>query len=229
MPRDIDESRRPGWSAGRATTAGLATTWPAPAGIDHHWQPLGQAWRSAGAEPGFQPGWARVSWQESFLRFETLFMASAPGNRARGLNERTWELGDICEVFLEIPDTTDYIELHITPENQRLQLRWPTGGLERFRAGAAPLADFLVGDAGWVKSAAALGRGSWGAQAGIPATVLECAAFAAGTTLRAAVCRYDYDGRPDPVFSSTAPLREPSFHRRQDWQDLTLTAAALTG
>ncbi len=228
MPADDAGSRGPSWYAERVGQAGRSPERPSPAEIDDHWQPLVQAWRPAGLERGFQPGWARVSWAESFLRFETRFKASAPSNQARGLNERTGELGDICEVFLEIPGTTDYLELHITPENQRLQLRWPTDGLERFRAGAAPLADFLIADAGWVESATALASGHWSTEVLIPAAVLGCAAFTAGTALRAAVCRYDCDGRPEPVFSSTAPLRELSYHRRQEWQDLLLTEAPPT-
>ncbi|MSU66598.1 MAG: hypothetical protein EXS38_10965 [Opitutus sp.] len=228
MPADTAGSRGPSWHAARTSPTGRSTDRPSPADIDHHWQPLVQAWRPAGLEPGFQPGWARVSWDESFLRFEIYFKASAPSNRARGLNERTWELGDICEVFLGIPDTTDYLELHVTPENQRLQLRWRTDGLERFRAGAAPLADFLVADASWVESVTAIAQGYWFTEVVVPAAVLGCAAFAAGTALRAAVCRYDCDGRPEPVFSSTAPLRELSYHRRQDWQDLVLTEAPST-
>ncbi|MBL9214041.1 MAG: hypothetical protein JNG83_01055 [Opitutaceae bacterium] len=197
-----------------------------PASVDASWQPLVQGWRPDGPEPGFHPGWARVGWHGSFLRYDAVFVGAGAGNRARRLNERTWELGDICEVFLQVSGQPLYLELHITPENQRLQLLWPPDGLERFRRGEAPLANFQIDLGDWVRSAVHVAPDYWVAQALIPANVLGLPLFSAQLALDTTVCRYDYSGRPEPVYSATAPLTEPSYHRRHEWQRLVLEGGA---
>ncbi len=200
---------------------------PAPqeaGGVDETWRPLGQAWRRAGLEPGFNPGWARLRWQPSALEVETIFLGRNPRNRARKLNERTWELGDIAEVFVLAPDGRTYVEIHVTPENQRLQLRWPRDGLARFRAGTATLEDFLVSDPTWIASTTHLGSDFWSAHATIPFTALgldPAAPSAPGP--RVAICRYDCTRGGEPLLSSTAPLQEPNYHRVDDWPPLSLT------
>ena len=193
-----------------------------PATIDARWQPLVQGWRPAGPEPGFNPGWARIGWHGSFLRYDAVLAGRDFRNRARRLNERTWELGDICEIFLQVSGQPLYIELHITPENQRLQLLWPADGLERFRSGAAPLSNFTIDHGDWVQSAVHVAPDYWVAQALIPANVLGLPLFHPQLALDTTVCRYDHSGRPDPVYSATAPLTEPAYHRRQEWQRLVL-------
>jgi hypothetical protein len=195
---------------------------PAPASLGPDWQPLQQAWRTSGAEPAFQPGWARITWQDSALRYEVLFVGAKPRNRARQLNESTWELGDVCEVFLRGPDDPGYIELHVTPENQRLQLRWTPDGLGRVRCGELPIEQFMVSEPDWVESRVHVGADSWFVQAVLPVQRLGLLPLSAGARLRTAVCRYDCGDKPEPVLSSTAALREPSYHRRQDWHELLL-------
>lgn len=196
-----------------------------PLRVDDDWQPLEQAWRGGAPEPAFYSGWAQVHWSPDALHFSAIFIGSAQRNRARRLNERTWELGDICEVFLQGPADGPYLELHVTPENQRLQLLWPAGGVERFRRHEAPLDDFLVAQPDWVRSSTRVGPGFWAARVTVPWSCLGLEAGAA-PALRAAVCRYDYGGRTEPVWSSTAPLREANFHRPHEWQPLALLPAA---
>lgn len=191
--------------------------------IDDTWRPLGQPWRRDGLEPGFNPGWARLRWQDSALEVDAIFLGRNSRNRARTLNERTWKLGDICEVFLLAPAGRTYVELHVTPENQRLQLRWPRDGLTRFRAGTAALEDFLVSDPAWVTSTSHLGPDFWSVHATLPFSAVgidPAAPFAPG--LRVAICRYDCTRGGEPLLSSTAPLQEPNYHRVEDWPFLLL-------
>jgi len=195
---------------------------PDPA--DPQWKPLRQAWRVDGLESHFQPGWARVRWNETALLFDIVFVGRQPRNRARQLNERTWELGDIAEIFLQQEGSPEYIELHVTPENQRLQLRWTPEGFAAFRAQAATLEDFTIGDARWIESASQIGEKSWSVSARLPAAALQpgSAGLSRSSAWRGAVCRYDCTAGPDVTYSSTAPLRELSYHRREEWDRLEL-------
>src|SRR5204863_1077141 len=83
-----------------------------------------QAWLEA-EETGFLPATVRVGWREnSLLVFAELTDADV-FNGATKLNERTWELGDVFEMFLRSSNGQSYVEFHVTPNNQRLQLRYP--------------------------------------------------------------------------------------------------------
>lgn len=187
------------------------------------WRPLRQSWRSAGPAAGFRSGRARATWNARALTFTMLFRGRPAGNRARRLNERTWELGDVGEVFLQLSGAGGYWEFHVTPENQRLQLHWPAGGLAVFRAGRAAFEEFTLGPEAGLSSTATVWPDRWRATLTIPASVLGLAGFSSGQSLRAAVCRYDCAGSAEPVCSSTAPLLEPSFHRPAEWSVLTLS------
>ena len=209
------------WSAGPLGRSGDYPAIPTPADLGADWVELGQAWRAA-PEPGFNRGWGRIRWDEFGLHFEACFLQRAPANRATGLNQRTWEMGDIAEFFLQETATGRYLELHVTPENQRLQLVWPLGGLDRFRAGAARLDDFLVTDPHWVRSAAQVQLDHWTASAHVPFAGLGLKGSAQLPSLRAAVCRYDRSLGLE-LLSSTARLTEPNYHRHNEWTELRLT------
>ena len=85
--------------AGTATgteSASASTTAPAPGRIVNTiGMPLVRIPRGEGPEVGFQSGWARVSWSAMQLCWEAVFLTGRASNRARRLNERTWELGDV--------------------------------------------------------------------------------------------------------------------------------------
>lgn len=186
------------------------------------WMPLRQAWSRGGPEDRFQPGWARLRWWPEAFCIETVFCGSRPANRSTRLNQRTWELGEIAEVFLEEAGAGRYLELHITPENQRLQLLFRHGDIERFRAGEASLESFLVDDPHWVASETAIGAGFWAMRTILPASIFGGGPLATGRRFLGTFCRYDCDLPESPVFSATAPLAEPSYHRRVDWDEFEL-------
>ena len=72
-----------------------------PATVDDGWLSLRQAWRPNGNEEHFQPGWARIRWVPDAYWIDAIFCGGRAANRATRLNKRTWELGDVAEVFLE--------------------------------------------------------------------------------------------------------------------------------
>lgn len=198
-----------------------AVIWPAPADVTAEWRALDQAWRPT-REATFNPGWARVRWQPAGLDVAAVFVGRRQHNRARHLNDRTWELGDIFEFFLQAEGGARYLELHVTPENQRLQLLWPPEGLAEFRAGRATLQDFTVEDPAWVESAVHVTPEHWSVRVHVPFECLGLPRGEPGTPLRACVCRYDWTHGVEGL-SSTAPLREPNYHRRAEWTPLRLT------
>ena len=192
------------------------------------WQPLRQFWRSAGPEPAFQASWARITWQPEQLFYEVIFLGGGARNLARALNERTWELGDICEVFVELAGGPGYVELHVTPENQRLQLLWRPGQFEKFQAHPEFFSENTVSDLHWVRSFVFQNPSGWAASAILPATILGVERLAPTMSLRTAVCRYDCGSRAEPVLSSTAALTFPSYHRRAEWHRLALQSTPPT-
>jgi hypothetical protein len=198
----------------------------APSPADPEWKPLRQAWRPAGPEPRFQPAWARLRWNERGLLFDLVLTGPNPRNAARSLNERTWELGDIAEIFLQQAGSEEYFELHVTPENQRLQLRWTTAGFAAFRRDLALFPQFTVADPHWIESASVVRARDWSVSAYLPAAMLGLgtAALSAGTRLQGAVCRYDCT-TGEAVHSATAPLTEAAYHRRAEWDSIVLCPA----
>lgn len=193
-----------------------------PCAVDDQWVPLQQAWRPEGLESGFNPGWARIQHSPSALHFDVIFLGPKPSNRAVRLNDPTWEMGDVCEIFLQSGAQQRYVEIHITPENQRLQLEWPVDGLARWRRGEARFEEFTVTRADWVQSLSWPGPGFWTTQLTLPFSSLRLESRETRGDLRVAVCRYDYSRGTDFILSSTAFLSEPNYHRTDEWHRLQL-------
>lgn len=184
------------------------------------WLPLAQAWRQL-PQREFQAGWTRIERCGSGLRYDIIFVARSPQNRARRPSDPTWELGDVCEIFVQLEGHTEYVELHVTPENHRLQLRWTEASHEAFSAGAIPLEHALVSDPEWAITHSMVEAGHWRVSAFLPKRSLGLAAHVDGRlAFRTAVCRYDCESTGGPVLSSTAALRELSFHRLNEWTRL---------
>ena len=190
------------------------------------WKPLRQFWRPGGVEPNFQPGWARIAWQPEWLFYEAIFLGGGARNRARALNERTWELGDIGEIFVALAGGPGYVELHVTPENQRLQLLWRPGQFGKFQADQRTFAENTVANPDWVRSAVFQNEAGWSVGVILPAAIFGVERLAPTLSLRTAVCRYDCAARAAPVLSSTAALTAPSYHRRDEWHSLALQSTA---
>lgn len=190
---------------------------------------LHQAWNPT-PESGFHPGVVQLFVDTSALHVFAAMNDHHIENRADGFNQRTWETGDVFEIFLQTePDT--YFEFHVTPENRNLFLRWTSALFEQHRKSGEKGGSFqqaLIGDPRFLRSETTVDEGArqWTVAAEIPFANLGIDPFAgASATSRPgrkfAFCRYDAD--PDaeaPVLSATAPFSQPSFHDRSAWHDL---------
>lgn len=185
--------------------------------------PLRQAWHRGPAASPFRSGWFLLRWNAAGMIVDSVFASPRPRNAARTLNEHTWELGEVTETFLEEDGADTYAEVHVTPENQRLQLRFPHGGIDALRAGKQRLESFLISDPAWVESQTWIRPGFWAARLLLPPSFFSPGFLRAGSVFRGTFCRYDCADAGEPVLSATAPLAEPSYHRRQDWQTFRLS------
>jgi len=123
-------------------------------------------------------------------------------------NQRTWELGDVFEIFLKPENETHYRELHVTPKNIRTQF-----GFSGVGTPAEILPDGIFESRVWIES------GRWIVLASIPCGVItNRSTIQNGERWRFSFCRYDafQDGRV-PVLSSTSPHPVPKFHRPDEW------------
>lgn len=210
------------WAALSARQPLLA---PAPDEIGWQWRELAQPWTED--RGGLMPdgGWAGITWTPDALHFHLVLFGADQSNLATRLNERTWELGNVAEVFLQLEGSGDYLEIHLTPENQRLQLRWTPDGLARVRQRTAKLEDYLVSEPNWVLSKTRRDHEYWSGVITVPAAAVGPSELKSGQLLRAAICRYHYRGAGEPLLSSTALLPSPSFHQPAHWSVVQLVNA----
>ena len=104
---------------------------------------LGQAW-CAELEPGFAPGQVRAGWRRDSLLVFAELTDHDVHSAATGINQRTWELGDTFEMFLRPDGQEEYFEFHVTPNNYRLQLRFPSSEALRRAQAANAIDEFLL-------------------------------------------------------------------------------------
>jgi hypothetical protein len=183
---------------------------------------LQQAWL-AKLERDFRPATVRTGWFGNSLRVFAELEDADIFTSATSHNQRMWELGDVLEIFLQPAGSPDYVELHVTPNNRRLQLRFPDTATLR-RAQANNFFDDLILSDGvfhshtWTQPE----KGRWYVHAEFPAA-LVCGhdRLPAEGEWRFSFSRYDYTrGRQEPVISSTSPHAQPDFHRREEWGTL---------
>ena len=103
---------------------------------------LAQTWLPT-LEPVFKPACVRTGRTESDLAVFAEMEDEDIFNKATSLNECTYELGDVFEIFVKPETQEKYFEIHVTPENQKLQLSFPRPGAIREKP-AAPVADPLA-------------------------------------------------------------------------------------
>lgn len=171
-------------------------------------------------EPDFTQAVVRVGWRDDALLVFAELDDSDIFTRATTHNQRMWELGDVLEIFLSPENSASYVEFHVTPNNFRLQLRFPDTPTMR-RAQSENKFDHLMLPDGvfvsrtWTQPETK----QWFVLAEIPAAPV-CGANKSlpGTNWRFSFSRYDeVRGRPEPIISSTSPHAKPDFHRREEW------------
>jgi len=166
-----------------------------------------QAWLPE-PEQGFLPAEVRAGFGKNSL----LVWATIPDGDiftyVTSANQRTWELGDVFEIFLKPEGEDFYRELHITPANIRTQLA--------FAAEGTP-GEFLPD--GIFESRVWLDSDCWHVLASVPSNVVTGRTkISRGEKWRFSFCRYDAfrNGR-GPIISSTSPHPVPKFHRPAEW------------
>lgn len=181
---------------------------------------LGQSWLP-GPEPDFQPADVRTGWRgDELLVFAELTDLDIYNDAVR-LNQKTWELGDVLEIFLRPLEQETYVEFHITPNNQRLQLRIPSTAAIRSAQKSGMFDSFLLpGEV--IRSNVWIEPGKWSAFVRLPAEVVCATAKALpGSEWRFSFSRYDYTrARKGPVISSTSPHPVADFHSQAEWGTL---------
>jgi hypothetical protein len=179
---------------------------------------LGQAWLPA-PEPDFAPGIVRTGWRNHSLLVFADLSDTDIFTLAKRHNDRFWELGDTFEIFLQPPGARSYVELHVTPNNLRLQLRFakPPSARDSDPFATALIHDQAFDSRTWVKP----DKRGWCVFADVPAATMFEQPALADTTWRFSFSRYDAtQGRDRPVISSTSPHTKPAFHRPHEWGEL---------
>jgi hypothetical protein len=186
---------------------------------------LQQTWQVP-PSANFAPATVRVAWQgDSLLVFAELTDAEIVSGSTRH-NQRLWELGDSFEMFFRPEHQEAYLELQVSPNNHRLQLRYANPeALERARI-TGSIQEALIHGAAfrsyvWLEAQ----KSRWFVLAEVPTPLVQAAGAAQpGDGWRYSFSRYDYTkSESEPVISSTSPHAEANFHRQQEWGRLEFT------
>ncbi|MDX1931418.1 MAG: hypothetical protein SFU56_02320 [Capsulimonadales bacterium] len=178
---------------------------------------LGQAWRPT-PEEGFRPGTVRLAWKPGKLVVHAELIDDAIHTRAKGFNERLWELGDTFEMFLRpLPDEA-YLEYHVAPGNHVLQLRFPSDRVirgQRDGSDPRPPEAFLIPKKAF-ESETQIGKGKWEVRATIPDASVRL-----GRQWKFSFSRYDATPhREHAILSSTSAHTVVDFHDQSAWKTL---------
>lgn len=188
-----------------------------------------QAWEPV-PTPGFRPAKAAALWSAEFLYvFGDLFDDDIYNTVPEAdLNKLAINFGDVFEVFLKPESQASYAELHVSPTNQKFQLRLPgkdpfTTFRDKYPSEKAMIADWLIARPvleSRVRINAAARR--WQVVLRVPhGMVLENGVPAKGDRWLYSFCRYDYTRpEPKPTFSSTSPHPRVNYHLLDDYGTL---------
>jgi len=185
---------------------------------------LRQGWL-AEEEVDFAPALVRAGWRDAALWILADLTDRDISTSATDHNQRFWELGDVFEVFLRDDSAEAYVELQVTPNNHRLQLRYANrAALDRARA-TGDMSEALM-PAGAFRSTTWIEPGRWTVLAEVPASLVSRTSQPLERQRwRCSFSRYDYTrGRHEPVISSSSPHAEADFHRQEDWGFLIFEA-----
>jgi hypothetical protein len=186
-----------------------------------------QAWIPEN-EAHFLPGRVQTGWSDQGWHVLAVLQDHDIFNHARTLREPSWETGDVFEIFLRPEGQESYYEIHITPENFGIRLRFPSGAFFHFMSKAYPPGhpwphDHFHNPPGLeTRALVQHDRKRWLAGATLPfASVLENGDTTPTRPWRVSFCRYDCTrGRNDAVLSSTSPLPIKKFHPQEHWGSL---------
>ncbi len=170
---------------------------------------MGQFWRPQ-PEPDFRPANVAVRFADGRLLVDATLTDDDVTSQVDGPHQRTWELGDVFEIFVGRDDAESYQEVHVTPNNHVLHLRFDDAGHTRRIGGDLTL---VAGAPDDVESSTARTATGWSVAAAIRVDARP------GDLLRVSFGRYDASTTlPHPVLSSSSPHPFVDFHRPSEWQ-----------
>ncbi len=182
-----------------------------------------QAWL-AEPDPDFRPMRVKTGWTRDALYVYAEIEDADIFNPETRFNAPSFQSGDVFEMFLRPCDQKSYVEIHVTPENQKLQLRIPSvNALTETRAEPGIPPEWYISQP-VVESRVRVNTDAerWEVAAQIPfAMVCEVFRPQPGDRWLFSFSRYDYTcGRETPVLSSTSPHAVLNFHRQTEWGEL---------
>lgn len=182
-----------------------------------------QAWQTE-LDPCFRPMRVKAGWTPNALYVYAEIEDADIFNPEKQFNATSFLSGDVFEMFLRPCDQEAYYEIHVSPENQKLQLRFPSADAlvkPRAQPGLPPewfISNRIIESRVRVNTAQQL----WEVAAEIPFDlVCEASIPQRGTRWLFSFSRYDYTrGQGKPVLSSTSPHTVLNFHRQTEWGEL---------
>ncbi|MCX6972541.1 MAG: hypothetical protein NTV93_20650 [Verrucomicrobia bacterium] len=174
--------------------------------------PFGQPWLPQ-TEPAFAPGQVFIACENDALVIRAELNDAHVTQDVFPLNFPAFMHCDAFEIFLGPADEKAYYELHVTPSNSVLQLRFDGGGE------AKPLEELTVAEPLFTSETAIMPEG-WSVIARIP---LDGLFPTTHPEWLLSFGRYDYTpGQTNPVISSTSPHTVCNFHRKEEWRRVRL-------
>ncbi|MDO4573719.1 MAG: hypothetical protein Q4D98_00735 [Planctomycetia bacterium] len=129
-------------------------------------------------------------------------------NAARKNNVKTWQTGDVIELFFQPPGREDYYEFHVTPEGKTLQLHLPNG----LRAQTDPF-ETMICETGF-RASAQIWNGRWTVRMEIPLAAMNASRAVGGRT---AMARHNYNKNWEkPEVTVSTPL-VGTIHHPEEW------------
>jgi hypothetical protein len=170
---------------------------------------LTQSWLTQ-PEDGFQPGVARIAWEDGVLVVSLDLTDREVMTTASAHQQRLWEYGDVAELFIQKVGELSYDEYQITPNGFTLALHYPDlSGVASIRDGTRIIDDFFSEKP--FSATAEKTFSGWIARFMIPLP------HGPGGCFRISCCRYDACIGRTPIISSTSPHPKRDFHRPQEW------------
>lgn len=213
-------------------------------------QHLDQSWLPE-SKREFAGGWSKVGWCDDHLVCFANFIDHDIFNDEDRFNAPGYVIGDVYEIFVKRDGSPSYLEIHVSPRNQVLQLRWPRpiheifapkprrrfrlkrrlkrgfrrrNPEERQKENSESLAPFLIENPRITTAARHLAdEHAWQAVAFVPFSLIGDQPAEPGSKYRYSASRYDYTrGKRGPIISSSSPHHEANFHLSDDWRTLRL-------
>lgn len=193
------------------------------------------AWEKAALIDKFPSFWAgtpsggstraRLLWDDQALYFAAEMTDAELKAHGTKRNDMLWN-GDVFELFFKPDDEKPaYYEFQVNPRSVILELAFPRRGFDFATLAARPPMGFraVARVDGTLDAPGDEDRG-WTVEGRIPWTLFAPTGGRPkpGDSWSFALCRYDYGPEgTQPVLTSSAPLRRPSFHQYEDYGRLT--------